>query len=103
RYGDPSSQLGYLQFNEFSDMIAKIKESSYFINNRNFVFSKKIKIDKKGLDEILSPLTWNAVQGLSFTQVINKIRKNPQRYLSAVFEILSHPILYNYIKLYINY
>ena len=35
RYGDSSSQLGYLQFNEFSDMIAKIKESSYFVNNRN--------------------------------------------------------------------
>ena len=98
RYGDSSSQLGYLQFNEFSDMIAKIKESSYFVNNRNFVFSNKIKIDRKGLDEILSPLTWNAVQGLTFTQVINRIRKNPQRYLSAVFEVLSHPVLYDYIK-----
>ena len=78
----------FLKFNDFAYIISKVKKTSY-----NPKYYKTEPLNDQDVLNSLSPRTRVLVEGKSVAQVISKMRVNPQAYLSAIFELMSNPIL----------
>lgn len=79
----------FLKFNDFGYIISKLKKLAYEPEYQTTV------INDETLLESLTDRTRDLVEGQTIAQVINKIRIDPQAYLTAIFELLSNPILQN--------
>ena len=84
-----NTQLGYLTFGDFSDILSKIKEIVY--QGEDYTFNESAR-------DYVSAQTFNTINGKSIKGLINSFRLNPQKYLSAVFEVLSNQELFDNIN-----
>ena len=82
---ETDTQIGYLDFATFSDILGRIKECVY--DGDDILFDDNF-IEK--YEDSLSLYTQRVIKDKSFKQIINSIRLNPQKYLSALFELLSN-------------
>lgn len=82
----------FLNFQDFVHIIGKVKAIGMQVGLKNIIFDKDTteKTYKKAWDS-LSQNTQNILFGKSLYDVINQIRKNPRRNISAIFELLTNP------------
>ena len=92
-------QDSYLSYSMFSYMIAKVKQLGFNPKSFNIDFTNKFSnINVQVLPTLSSSTKQTLIKSGNLANAINLIRLNPQKYLSAIFEILSSDRFYNIVK-----
>ena len=92
-------QDSYLSYSMFSYMIAKVKQLGFNPKSFNIDFTDKFSnINVQVLPTLSRSTQTTLIESGNLANAINLIRLNPQKYLSAIFEILSSDRFYNIVK-----
>ena len=88
----------FLYFQDFSHIIAKIKDLSYRTDVINVVFNDDFKFAHSNIWNSLSKETQNYLKDKTLSQAINYIRRNPRYYFPRIFELLTNKNFYEFSK-----
>ena len=106
-YWQSSTPIGgqFLTFQQYSHIIAKIKDLSKLEEASNIVFNSDYVIDNDSIWETLSNKTQKLLYNRNLSDVINLLRQNPREYLDSIFDILTNDAFYrsNINGLYKNF
>ncbi len=93
-YGSPIPMTNaYLSFNAFCQVIGKLKDIGWKSGDLVFDFNSANQVIREKSQ--LSSRSMRVLQGESIQSVINRIRENPSKYLSAILEAMSNTYWYN--------
>ena len=84
----------YLTFNSFCQVIGKLKDMGWKAGNVKFDFDN-FNSPAEEAEAQLSDRSMEVLAGESIQSAINRIRENPTKYLSAIFEALSNKYWYS--------
>lgn len=85
----------FIESQDFYYIISKIKQLGLDPRTNSIIFDYKFIKDNDALWNSLSESTQRAIRNKNFSRVINQIRRNPRRYLHAIFELMSNEKFYN--------
>lgn len=88
----------FLYFQDFSHIIAKIKDLAYRTDAMSIVFNEDFEFAHSNIWNSLSRETQSYLKGKTLSQAINCIRRNPRYYLPKVFELLTNKNFYEFSK-----
>ena len=99
RWGSNTETGDFLKFSDFQSIIAKIKDLPYNEECSSIIFDEKFQRNyKDGFWDNLSLETQSLIKNLSLHTIITRLRADPRKYFSCVFEILSNQKFKNITK-----